>query len=191
MDINVIRLFIRLLLGLILLSASVSKLVHRSRFESGIQEYQILPDFLESKLALSTVLSFCIPLAELVAAIGLISGLLLLPASILALGMFLIFSGAIVINLVRGRFDLSCHCAGTLGDHHISWWLVRRNGVFVAGLLVLLMTPSDVFTIETFVRNPSLLNGSLLSIVLPVVLVVGMFLFAVVLINAARPFWRT
>lgn len=191
LDITAIRLFIRLLLGLILLSASISKLVRRSRFERGIKEYQVLPDFLEPKLALSTVLSFCIPLAELVAAIGLISGLVLLPAIILALGMFLVFSGAIVINLVRGRFDLSCHCAGTLGDHNISWWLVGRNGVFAAGLLVLLVTPSDLFTIETFVRSPSLLNGTLLSVVVPVVLVVGILLFATALINAARAFWHS
>ncbi|HZU70002.1 MAG TPA: MauE/DoxX family redox-associated membrane protein [Ktedonobacteraceae bacterium] len=185
-DINAIRLFIRLLLGLILLSVGVSKLLHRSRFERGMKEYQILPGFLESKLALSTVLSFSIPLAELVAALGLISGLVLLPATILALGMFLVFSGAIIINLVRGRSDLSCHCAGALGDHHISWWLVGRNGVFVAGLLVLLLTPSDLFTVETFVRSPSLLNGTFLSVIIPVVLIVGVILLTVVLIDSVR-----
>jgi hypothetical protein len=190
-DINAIRLFIRLLLGLILLSVGVSKLLHRSRFERGMKEYQVLPGFLESKLALSTVLSFSIPLAELAAALGLISGLVLLPATILALGMFLTFSGAIIINLVRGRFDLSCHCAGALGDHHISWWLVGRNGLLVGCLLVLLLTPSDPFTVSTLYHSPSVLNGVWSSTILPVTILVGVVLVLLVLINSSRALWRS
>ncbi len=72
-----IRLFIRLLLGLILLNVGASKLVHSHRLRSGIQDYQLIPSTLESKLKLSAVLSFCIPLAELVEGLGLISGFLL------------------------------------------------------------------------------------------------------------------
>ena len=187
MGIVSIRLFIRLLLGLILLSVGASKLVHPHRLRSGIQDYRLIPPTLESKLALSKVLSFCISLAELVAGLGLISGLLLVPLAFLTVGLFILFSAAIGINLVRGRHDLSCHCGGSLGDHRISWWLVGRNGLFMVGLFVLLLTPADVFTVDTFVRNPSALSATLwMSTVLPVTLLVVGTLIMPVLINAAR-----
>lgn len=187
MDISAVRLFIRLLLGFVLLSVSISKMVHPRSFQRGILDYQVLPSILESKIALSTLLSFCIPLAELVAGLGLISGLLLLPATILSLGLLLLFSGAIAVNLVRGRRDLSCHCAGALGNHRISWWLIGRNGLCIAGLIILLLTPADLFTVETFVRSASPLSGAVwLGTVLPIVLLVGAVLAVLLLWNYAR-----
>src|SRR5258706_282944 len=169
-DLMYIRLFIRLLLGLILLSVSVSKLAHPVRFRRGIQDYQVFPSILGSKIAFPAIASFCIPLAEIAAGLGLISGFLLVSASVLTLVLFVLFSGAIIVNLMRGRYNLSCHCGGTLGDHSISWWLVGRNCLFIVSLLVLLATPSDMFTVDTFVRSPSLLNGGLLSKVFPIAL---------------------
>jgi uncharacterized membrane protein YphA (DoxX/SURF4 family) len=190
-DVFVIRLFLRLLLGLILLSVGVSKFLHQRQFQQGIQEYKVLPPVLEARLALSAVLSYGIPLAELVAGLGLLSGLLLVPAALLALTLFLLFSGAILINLFRGRRDLSCHCGGALGDHHISWWLVGRNGLLIAALLFLLITPSDMFTVIAFVHSPSLLNQSLMSTIVPVVVLAGAVAAATALFNAARVLWRS
>lgn len=191
-DIASIRLFIRLLLGLILLTVAVSKLAYPRRFRKGIQDYQIIPSILESKIAISTVLTFFIPLSELVAGIGLISGFLLVPAVVLTLSLLSLFSGAILVNLMRGRHDLSCHCAGALGDHRISWWLVGRNLLLIIGPIVLLLTPPDIFTLDVLVRSPSALTATMwISIVLPVVLLVVGVLIMLVLINAARSVLRT
>jgi hypothetical protein len=85
-----------------------------------VQAILLLGSSLESALALSAVLSLCIALAELLAGGGLITGLWLVSASILGLLLLTLFSGAMLINLVRGRRDLSCHCAGVIGEHRIS-----------------------------------------------------------------------
>ncbi len=187
-----VRLFFRILLGLILISVGISKFVHHARFRQGIKDYQILPTWLESRFALSLLLSVCLPLAEIAASFALISGLLMVPAIILIMLLFVIFSTAIAINLFRGRRDLSCHCGGAIGNHQISWWLIARNGLFILFLLVLLGTPPNPFTVETLVGNPSPVNATLwMNVVLPVVVLVGIVLVVFLLFNAAQVLWRT
>ncbi len=98
-----VRLFVRLVFGVLLLSVGVSKLAHPRQFQQGMQDYHIMPSMLEKKLALTAPLSFGIPLAELLAGLGLISGFWLAAAIVLAMALFVVFSVAIVINLARGR----------------------------------------------------------------------------------------
>jgi len=190
-DIVSLRLFIRLLIGCILLSTAIAKLAHLRRFRRGIQDYQIIPPFLEKKLGLSTLLTCSIPIVELFTALGLISGVFLLPAIVIAICLFLSFSAALALNLARGRRDLSCHCEGVLGNHYISWWHVRRNGLFLLGLCILFFTPQDQLTLESFIQNPALLSRALLTTILPVMLFIGILLIMLLLVNSARVLWST
>ncbi len=196
-DVIAVRLFLRLLVGVILLSVGVGKLAHPRQFQRDIQDYHVVLSILEKRLALTAVLSLGIPLAELLAGLGLISGFWLMIAIVLALALFVVFSSAITINLVRGkrvwetlRRDLSCHCGGVVGNHLISWWLVGRNGLLIVGLLVLFVTPLDSFTVASFVRSPSLLNQSLVSTIVPVIVMVGAVMAVIALCNAARALWN-
>jgi uncharacterized membrane protein YphA (DoxX/SURF4 family) len=192
LDLMYARLFLRLFLGLMLLSVGNGKLRNPANFRRGILDYNIFSPAMEAKFRLSTMLSFAFPLAELLAGMGLVSGLLFTPAAILALLLFVTFSGAMLINLVRGRRDLSCHCAGTLGEHQISWWLIGRNGIFIVCLLVLLFTPTDIFTVGSVLRNPSSISVILwLNVLLPVALLVGIVFVVLVLLNAARTLWSS
>lgn len=187
-----LRLFFRLLLGLILFSVGISKLARPSDFRRGIQDYQIFSSVQESKLAISTILAYCLPIAEILSGFGLITGLLLNPAILLGIVLLIVFSGAMAINLVRGRTDLSCHCGGAIGDHRISWWLIGRNSALIVGFLVLLFTPSDMFTVAMLVRSPSAVSAFVwMNTVLPVVLLIGMVLVVLVLFNAARTLFRS
>ncbi len=181
-----VRLFVRLLLGVLLLSVGVGKLSHPRQFQQGIQDYHVVPSLLEKKLALTALLSLAIPLAELLAGLGLISGFWLIAAIVLALALFVVFSVAIIINLACGRRDLSCHCGGIVGNHLISWWLVGRNSLLIVGLVLLLFTPPDSFTVASFIRSPSLLNQSLVSTIVPVAVLVGAVIAVIALCNAAR-----
>ncbi len=186
-----VRLFVRLLLGVLLLSVGASKLVHPRQFERDIQDYQVVPSTLASKSVCSMTLALGIPLAELLAGLGLLSGFWLVPAALLAMSLFIVFCIAITINLVRGRRDLSCHCGGALGNHLISWWLVGRNGLLIVGLLVLLTTPPDMFTVAMFLRSPSLLSSVFVSTFLPIAILVGAVIAAIVLFNSAQVLWRS
>jgi uncharacterized membrane protein YphA (DoxX/SURF4 family) len=186
-----IRLFLRLLLGLILLSTGISKLTHPAHFRRAIQDYRVLPPAFDAKFALSRILATSIPIAEVVTGLGLVSGLLLLPLLLLTILLFLVFCGALMINLARGRYDLSCHCAGLLGNHRISWWLIVRNGACIAGLLVLIFTPADTITVPMLLHHPSLLSTTIwLNVLFPVALLVGVILVMLLLYNAARLVWN-
>lgn len=194
MPLSVIALhfFVRLLLGLLLCSVGVSKLAHPAHFRRGIQDYHLIPSVLDSRMALSTLVVYSLPVAEIVAGLGLISGFFLIPATALATLLMIVFSLAMGINLARGRTDLSCHCAGALGDHRISWWLLGRNGMLIIGLLFLFVTPADMFTVATLARSPSTFSATLwTNAALPLVLLVGMVLVVLMLLNAARTAFRS
>jgi uncharacterized membrane protein YphA (DoxX/SURF4 family) len=62
-----LRLFVRLLLGVLLLSVGVSKLAHPRQFQQGIQDYQLLPGMLQAKSSFLMMLAISIPVAELLA----------------------------------------------------------------------------------------------------------------------------
>jgi uncharacterized membrane protein YphA (DoxX/SURF4 family) len=182
-----VRLFLRLFLGLILLSVGTSKLLHPRRFQQGIRNYQLLPTFLESSEKFLMIVALLIVLGELVGGLGLITGAKLVFAIMFTQCLFLVFSGALIINLVRGRKDLSCHCGGALGNHLISWWLVGRNILLILSLFILLFTPPDPLTIDTFTHSQSVFNITMLvNTVLPVAILVISILLIGILFNTAR-----
>lgn len=176
------HLFLRLLLGCILLCSGLAKLAHPHNAAHAIRDYKIFPSALEAHAAFWLVPAGLF-LAEITAGLGLISGFLLTLAVILTSILLVIFSCAIIMNLVRGRRDLSCHCAGVLGEHRISWWLVGRNTFLLAGTLLILMLPPDPFTLG---HSPTLNVTAWINTALPIALIVGALLVVFVLVNAAR-----
>lgn len=133
----IVHLLIRLFLGVVLFSSGVSKLLHPGRFQQAIEDYEIIPSTFGTWLP--RILSFAIPLLECAAGLGLVSGFFLVPVVILSMGLFAVFGGSLLTNLIQERTDLSCACGGILGNHNISWWLVVRNMVFIASLCILLL----------------------------------------------------
>lgn len=127
-------------------------------------------------------------MSELLAGLGLISGILLFPAALLTICLFIVFSGAMGINLARGRRDLSCHCGGALGDHRISWWLVGRNGLFLVATVLLIGLPTDPFALDHW-PLPAL--TAWLTVVLPLLLLVGVVLLLTVLSQALHSLLHT
>lgn len=179
-----LHLFIRLFLGVIICSSSFSKIIHLKRFKQAILDYQLIPSSLE-KLFLSTLLSFSFPAIELMAGLGLLTGLFLAPSTILTIGLFIVFSIALIINLLRGRNDLSCHCEGALGSHQISWRLVERN-IFLVVIASVLLTAPDQLTVESLLSKPALLYETVSTIIVPTALIVGVLLLILVPANSAR-----
>lgn len=103
------------------------KLRHFAEFESAVAGYQLLPTALHRPFAMLFV----------VAELG--SGaLLLMPAArslgaLLALGVVLLASAGVVVNLLRGHTNVSCGCGGLAhASTGLSWWLVLRNGLLAA-----------------------------------------------------------
>lgn len=125
-DSPVIGLFARAIVGSVLLYAGATKLGSYGQMIRIIQAYRLLPDKMVS--AVGRVL----PVLEVVIGGALLVGVLLPWAAFIAVSLYLVFTLAITINLLRGRRVIACGCFGVSGLSHLSWWLVGRNGILVA-----------------------------------------------------------
>jgi hypothetical protein len=120
-------LFARTLVALILLTAGVAKLASWREFIQIVRNYELLP------ADVSNVVGRWLPVAEVIIAVGMLTGWLMLWLAVAAIVLFLLFASAIAINLLRGRRDISCGCFGPQRQQRLTWGLVIRNGL-LAGL---------------------------------------------------------
>lgn len=182
-----VHVFLRLFLGSLVFCSGITKVFQPQRAVQAVREYQIVPAALQNRVS-ATILAGGLWMSELLAGLGLISGILLFPAALLTICLFIVFSGAMGINLARGRRDLSCHCGGALGDHRISWWLVGRNGLFLVATVLLIGLPTDPFALDHW-PLPAL--TAWLTVVLPLLLLVGVVLLLTVLSQALHSLLHT
>ena len=119
-------------LSVVLLAGAWQKLRERELFQAALENYQLVPE------------SWLHPLATALPLLELAAGVLLLVASTRTLGAFLaallllVVTGAVVINLLRGRRDIDCGCGGLsahVGEQTLSWGLVVRNLVLLGAVL--------------------------------------------------------
>lgn len=116
-----IRDLCALSLVLIFAASGAMKLRDVELFESSLANYQLPPRWMEKPLA------YLLPILECAAAAGLlISSTRALAASVL-LALLMIFTGAIAINLARGRRSIDCGCFGPALRQELSGWLLLRN----------------------------------------------------------------
>jgi hypothetical protein len=106
-------------LAAVFLVAALAKLGDLSGFRDAVAGFGA-PGVLVRPLAV------LLPLAELAVAAALL--LVPEPGALASLALLLGFSGAIAVNLVRGRAP-DCHCFGQLHSAPVSWWTVVRNGL--------------------------------------------------------------
>lgn len=119
-------IFLRALLGLLLLGAGALKLAEgRARRLQLVSGYGLLP---RPAAVLTAAL---LPWVEIATGAALWLGTPRESAA-LATALFAVFGGAVAVNLLRGRTDIDCGCFGSRGAHGLSWWIVVRN----AGLAV-------------------------------------------------------
>ncbi len=126
----VVTLVCSLACAAVFLSGAFGKWRERERFAAAMEGYDLIPT-----VAVPTA-STTIILAE--AAVGL--ALLLPQAAPLAQGgglaLLAVVTAAVIINLLRGRHEISCGCGGASGEQQLSWGVVARNAVLALALLV-------------------------------------------------------
>ena len=107
------------------LTSSAGKWANIRWFSSTVQSYQLAPSVISLPIALSV--------AAAESALGV---LLLLSPSANRLGRWAAwliagFTVAVLINLVRGRRNMSCGCGPLMPEQRLSWYLLLRNGGFI------------------------------------------------------------
>lgn len=111
----------------ILLLAAAHKLRNFLAFRGIVQQYRLLPD------RLVPVAAPLLIAAEAAVAFALLAPATLLPpatAALMATLLLGIYTGAIALNLARGRPNIDCGCGGQFTP--LSAWLLARNGLLLS-----------------------------------------------------------
>lgn len=116
-----IQLSCRLGLALLFILAAIHKLRDFAAFRSQLAAYRMVADSFVPPLAA------LLPAIETALAVALLTPATATTAALAAAVLLTIYSGAIAVNLLRGRTDIDCGC-GAAGTR-LSPALVARNAV--------------------------------------------------------------
>jgi hypothetical protein len=103
-------------------------------FRGAVTNYRLIPEWL------GTPFAWTAPVIESAAALGLLLSPIRASAALVLIVLLGVFTGAIAINLARGRTDIDCGCFGPALRQRLSWWLLLRNGALFA-LLAIALAP--------------------------------------------------
>ena len=120
---------VRLGLSVLFAFAAWHKLRDPVAFRAAATDYQLVPARLLGAFALA------LPLVESAVAVGLIWPDTARAAGVAGAGLLGLYSGAIGINLLRGRRRIECGCFGPAARRELDEWLLARNGALVVACL--------------------------------------------------------
>lgn len=111
---------IRYFLAALFLISSVDKIREPKYFINAVRSYHLLPQFAVRPFA------YLLPLVEFTLGFILVVGWQTRPASAITALLYVIFTGALGLNLMRGQKSLGCGCFGAK-SHKISLRLVMQD----------------------------------------------------------------
>ena len=141
---------VRILTGVILLTAGVAKVTGFDVFVTQVALYDILP------MSLVRLASYCLLSAEITIGFVLIVGYFSRGASILSVSLFTTFIGALSLALWRELPLEDCGCQNFLfslfnWDVSLSWTVVFIDTLLLAGSLLVANTDSGGYGVDFFV----------------------------------------
>ena len=131
---SVIALLCRVILGVILVYASIDKIVHPAEFAKSIGNYNVLPFGLEN------LLGIILPVLELLVGSCLILGIMLDGSAIITAGMMTVFIIALSQAMIRG-IDINCGCFKVTvenGGHQIGIRRIIEDFLFLGMSIMVL-----------------------------------------------------
>src|SRR5574341_2543481 len=137
-----LTVYARWFVGGLLLMASIAKASNIAEFASTIELFRLTPRPLSRFIAISVIG------LELAAGLGLIAGLGMHLAILIAVGLFSLFALAIAINLIRQNL-VNCTCFGPYFREKISWRTLVRNVLLISLCLVVGRVYDGFFTVES------------------------------------------
>ena len=107
--------------AMIFAGSAAMKLSGPMEFRAAVENYRIVPESIAGPVA------WVVPILELAGAAGLTFSATRDAAAGLLVALLAIFTGAIALNLARGRREIDCGCFGPMMRQRLSGWLVVRN----------------------------------------------------------------
>lgn len=144
-----------ILVGGILAASAAGKWSNLKWFTQVVLAYRLVPRPAAGFVALAITLSETVLALMLILAIGQPF------TSLCAMALIGLVSGAVLLNLLRGRSELGCGCSGPHKDKRISWFGLMRN----VGLLLLSFNSAGT-SLGTF-ASTILFGGALILIASP------------------------
>ena len=99
------------------------KINYTAEFAKVISSYQLIPYWAVNSVAI------VLPWVEMISGILLIAGIRIRSAALMIVFLLILFTGAIVLNLIRGA-DIGCGCFDSLKEK-ISWLTVIRDLIWL------------------------------------------------------------
>jgi len=121
----VVALIVRLILGVIFLYSGIVKAADPAGFAQAVANYHILPDSMINSVAIM------LPWVEIVTGGSLLLGVMIEGGALVSSLLFVIFAGALTINVMRG-LDVACVCFSTSAE------AASINGFYIVRDLILL-----------------------------------------------------
>lgn len=144
---QIANLLVRVVLAGLFIYAGVIKLMKPDLFLVDIESYRLVP------YSLAWLTAFYLPPLEIICGLSLLLPRLYQPATLILLGLMLVFLIAIISAWARG-LDISCGCFGVTADATNYVWLVGRDFLFLIALLfVLRRVGLDVAKLPSTVLN--------------------------------------
>ncbi len=135
-------------LAIVFGASAAMKLADLGEFRGAVENYRVLPNWLAAPAAAA------IPMLEAAGAAAMLITALRPFAVVTLAAMLALFTGAVVVNLMRGRRDIDCGCFGTALRQRLSGALVARNAALALIIWIAAMPDSarpmgalDVLTI--------------------------------------------
>ena len=143
-------LFFRILIGLIFIYASYSKILNPYAFYRATLEYELLPIFLVP------LFSIILPWVEMFAGLCLVFGALYRSSNFILFVMLIAFEIGIIINLLRGR-SMDCGCGLPLDligiSEKLTWLTVWRDSIFIFMSAYLMFFSKPRFTLDGLLQS--------------------------------------
>jgi hypothetical protein len=130
------QLTLALALATLFAASAAHKLLARGQWPAIVRQYRLLPE------VLATPVATLVPLAEALAAAGLLWPSTRSAGALSAVALLLTYAAALAINLHRGRASIDCGCFGTQRRQGIAPWMIIRN-LLLAVLALALLLPTD------------------------------------------------
>jgi uncharacterized membrane protein YphA (DoxX/SURF4 family) len=127
---QVLDLIVRLIAGGILITAGIAKVrIGHAAVAKSVVAFGVLP------MRLARVWARILPWVEVGLGCWLVTGLFTSVAAMAAATLMVLITGAVTRALIRGRI-VPCGCFGHASEL-LSWRVVARNALVIAGLAVL------------------------------------------------------
>jgi uncharacterized membrane protein YphA (DoxX/SURF4 family) len=146
--ISMVEWLLRLGIGGVFIYAGFLKAMDPAKFTEDVAAYHLL------SYHGAVITALYLPWLEMVCGVGLIVGWMRSGATALLLALTLVFITAILSARARG-LDISCGCFGTISRSTEVAWMLIRNGLILAGLVVMTLISFSARWSRRFPQNTS------------------------------------